>query len=155
VPVYFVFADDALDDEAHPNKLLMPRAQAAASEFTSLVKNIFFPGQDVAITLTFNMAGSRLELPGESATAIPMDNRANVIRVHAAFQEDASKVTTQAILLAAWLQSNNLGHLAEPLVQHRVTIDLLQYLKETDLAAMGIHDWGTRIALLEAIQSRM
>jgi hypothetical protein len=35
--------------------------------------------------------------------------------------------------------------------QRRMTLDNMKFMSDTDLHAIGIQDWGTRIAIIEAI----
>jgi hypothetical protein len=38
---------------------------------------------------------------------------------------------------------------------HKITLDNMRYLKESDLETLGIKEWGLRVHLMEAIQRHL
>ena len=70
--------------------------------------------------------------------------------------EQTPRANPHTVALVRWLEANGLDSpdLVSILVAQRITFDNMKYLKDTDLIQMGIREWGSRIALLEAIQVR-
>lgn len=120
----------------------------------------------MALSCSFAFNGQRSEFPADALFAVPVEDRANVIRINAKPFEGGSKLTPQAVQrplspsasaachefslpfsllriashscsVSLWLQNANLGFLAEALVRNRVTLDLLKYVKDIDLINMG------------------
>jgi len=67
--------------------------------------------------------------------------------------QGGSKLIPQQHQILHWLQANNLDspEVTSIFLQHKITLDNMKYLKDGDLIAFGIKDWGTRIAMLEAV----
>lgn len=51
VAVYFVFEDDSLDQESHPNKLLLARPVPSVQDFCAAIRGLFYPGQVRFVTV--------------------------------------------------------------------------------------------------------
>jgi len=154
--IYFLFVEDeAAEDKATvPNKLVLARPSPTVSDLCSTLKALFFPLQDVYLTATF--AGSEFPYPETSSAAVPVNDRNNVVAVsvkHRYSDSVLKMLNPQTLQTLQWLQQNNLDtpEILNLFQQHRLTLDNMKFLSDTDLLALGIQDWGTRIAIIDAI----
>jgi len=88
-----------------------------------------------------------------SLSAVPINDKNNVVLLKATYMQGGSKLIPQQLQILHWLQANNLDspEVTSIFLQHKITLDNMKYLKDVDLIAFGIKDWGTRIAMLEAV----
>jgi len=170
--IYFCFVDDKYDKTSDPNKitLLLParqqlsqenkvmiRDQPTVSDLCSTLKALFFPDQEVTLTATFSQGGTvppgSVEYPETSHVTVPINDRSNVVILKTRYAESSSKLNPQTIQILHWLQGNNLDtpEIVNLFLQHRIVLDNIKFLKDSDLINLGIKEWGTRIAILEAI----
>jgi len=154
--IYFTFVEDeAAEDKASvPNKLVLARAAPTVSDLCSTLKALFFPLQDVILTATF--AANEFPYAENSSVVVPVNDRNNVVAVsvkHRYSDSVLKMLNPQILTTLQWLQSNNLDtpEILNLFQQHRMTLDNMKFLSDTDLIALGIQDWGTRIAIIEAI----
>jgi len=155
--IYFCFVDDKYDKTSDPNKLVLARAQPTVSDLCSTLKALFFPEQDVTLTATFSQGGSvppgSIEYQETSQISVPVNDRNNVVILKTRYAESSSKLNPQTIQILHWLQGNNLDtpEIVNLFLQHRIVLDNIKFLKDSDLINLGVKEWGTRIAILEAI----
>eukprot|EP01124_Arcella_intermedia_P025550 TRINITY_DN4586_c0_g1_i1.p1 TRINITY_DN4586_c0_g1~~TRINITY_DN4586_c0_g1_i1.p1 ORF type:complete len:281 (-),score=64.63 TRINITY_DN4586_c0_g1_i1:565-1377(-) len=153
--IYFCFVDDKYDKPSDPNKLILARGSPTVSDLCSTLKVLFFPGHEVTLSATFVQGNQCVpsEYPENSPIPVPVNDRSNVVLLKTRYVENPPKLNAQTIQILQWLQANNLEshEIVNAFLQNRIVLDNMKNLKDADLINFGIKDWGTRIAILEAI----
>jgi arsenate reductase-like glutaredoxin family protein len=93
------------------------------------------------------------EFPEQSLNTVPINDKSQVVLIKASYIDGGAKLNPSQFQCLHWLQANNIEspEIITIFLQHKITLDSMKYLKDTDLIALGVKDWGTRMVILEAI----
>lgn len=152
--LYYIINGEKSDDFNNPNRLHIPRASATVGGVCEILKAAYYPGQPVALGLALDGNVYNSSKPEDAIHPVPVDNPNQVLIVKVAHSNPSLVPTLPHVTnLLKWLEAHGLDSpsIVDVLLRNRVTLEQLKHVKDQDLINMGIREWGSRIALLEAV----